>query len=523
METSTVERIEIDPAELLIDVNIRKDERLDKDFVASIAEHGVLVPITAVRTADDQIRVRFGHRRTIAAVQVGLETVPVEVIGDESEEDEAQIERIVSQYAENEHRAGLTSAEKVEVVTQLSAFGVKASDIVRQTRIKRKDVKAAIAVSESDVAKAVTGRNDFLTLDQAASIAEFDDDKEAVKELVAAAKEGGFEHAVERLREDREEKQAIAAVAAQLEEEGVAVVERPNWHDKATSLRSVDRKLTPKKHKKCPGHAAYIYATYDYRTGETSAKAEYVCTDPAKYGHVDRKGKVIEGQDGADPEVQKRIAEEASAERRRVIENNKAWRAATTVRREFVKQLIAQKSAPANSSWFVAMWLADPVSPASFAVDHRHELTCELLGVEQASRWEKNEGDLLTAVATAGESRAAVLVLAMALGSHEASMTEQVWRRPSAHHGRYLNFLAACGYELSEIEQLVIDLLATTVTEVDEEEFDIPRCRVCGCTDDEACEGGCSWVADPEDEGDLCSQCLETVEGIEDDDGAVVE
>lgn len=29
-----------------------------------------------------------------------------------------------------------------------------------------------------------------------------------------------------------------------------------------------------------------------------------------------------------------------------------------------------------------------------------------------------------------------------------------------------------------------------------------PRCRICGCTDDHACPGGCSWVAP-----DLCSTC----------------
>lgn len=34
---------------------------------------------------------------------------------------------------------------------------------------------------------------------------------------------------------------------------------------------------------------------------------------------------------------------------------------------------------------------------------------------------------------------------------------------------------------------------------------DIPRtCRQCGCTDTQACEGGCSWVA-----ADLCSACQE--------------
>lgn len=32
----------------------------------------------------------------------------------------------------------------------------------------------------------------------------------------------------------------------------------------------------------------------------------------------------------------------------------------------------------------------------------------------------------------------------------------------------------------------------------------IGRCRICGCTDDRACHGGCSWV---NKEHDLCSVC----------------
>jgi len=34
----------------------------------------------------------------------------------------------------------------------------------------------------------------------------------------------------------------------------------------------------------------------------------------------------------------------------------------------------------------------------------------------------------------------------------------------------------------------------------------VRACRVCGCTDDRACEGGCWWVEDPAG-GDLCSRC----------------
>lgn len=40
---------------------------------------------------------------------------------------------------------------------------------------------------------------------------------------------------------------------------------------------------------------------------------------------------------------------------------------------------------------------------------------------------------------------------------------------------------------------------------------DVVSCRVCGCTDEQACEGGCVWVEDPEGLGDLCSSCLETL------------
>ena len=40
----------------------------------------------------------------------------------------------------------------------------------------------------------------------------------------------------------------------------------------------------------------------------------------------------------------------------------------------------------------------------------------------------------------------------------------------------------------------------------DKKNFGI-RCRVCGCSEDDACEGGCSWV-----ERDICSQCILRVE-----------
>lgn len=43
--------------------------------------------------------------------------------------------------------------------------------------------------------------------------------------------------------------------------------------------------------------------------------------------------------------------------------------------------------------------------------------------------------------------------------------------------------------------------------EIENIEKDVRTCRVCGCTDDHACPGGCYWV-----EEDLCSECVEADE-----------
>ena len=53
----------------------RKQHPLDVQFIAGIREHGVLQPITAIRT-DDGVEVRDGQRRALAAQQVSLATIP---------------------------------------------------------------------------------------------------------------------------------------------------------------------------------------------------------------------------------------------------------------------------------------------------------------------------------------------------------------------------------------------------------------------------------------------------------------
>lgn len=75
-------------------------------------------------------------------------------------------------------------------------------------------------------------------------------------------------------------------------------------------------------------------------------------------------------------------------------------------------------------------------------------------------------------------------------------------------------------HELSDEEAKELNKLVDNIQADDEKEFgeevidiefeektkdeDIQKCRVCGCTWDNACPGGCSWV-----EFDLCSECFE--------------
>jgi len=165
---TAMQLLQLDPATLLVDVNVRTEAELGKEFLASVAEFGVLVPIVAVR-AEQGVRVRYGHRRTLAAVQAGHATVPVYVTGEDAADDAA---RIVRQWAENEHRSGLPTSDKVAAIEQLSLLGLSPAKIAKQTRTRRQDVTDALTAAGSELAKGATQRWEFLTLDQAAAVAE---------------------------------------------------------------------------------------------------------------------------------------------------------------------------------------------------------------------------------------------------------------------------------------------------------------------------------------------------------------
>ena len=56
---------------------------------------------------------------------------------------------------------------------------------------------------------------------------------------------------------------------------------------------------------------------------------------------------------------------------------------------------------------------------------------------------------------------------------------------------------------LSELVQVAAVAVAWIESRDDMDIRDVERCRICGCTDDRACPGGCSWAAPG-----LCSSCV---------------
>jgi len=495
--TATPQQVQyLDPASLLIDVNVRTAASADDDLTESVRDLGVLQPIIAVRTSDGAVRVRYGHRRTLAALAASLPTVPVLVVADETTDDEAQVDRLVRQYAENEHRANLTTAERMGVASQLSAFGVSPAQIAKRTRMPRAHVDAALTVAGSALATGAAERYDFLDLTQAAVLAEFEGEPETVKALVVAARDGQFDHVAQRARDARALREQHEQAAADLTAQGVQVIERPAWNEAPRRLSGLTHNgepITTENHAECPGHAAFLDLRVKWvrdepeetepeetepedadqeegvdqdedgdlwddeddddrptRTVETLTPV-YVCTDPKAHGHHDRHAASGASTKPLVADMSEAEREQAKNERRDVIESNRAWKSAETVRRDWLRQFATRKSAPRGAPQFIAASLMDRNYSLTKAIETGHHLACDLLGTA-APATGYGRRPVLVDDKTTGP-RAQVLALVLLLAAYEEATGTHSWRNVSPDIARYLRWIEANGYVLSDVER----------------------------------------------------------------------
>jgi ParB family chromosome partitioning protein len=224
-----------------------------------------------------------------------------------------------------------------------------------------------LGLAPSQVATALLAEEGLTTR----NVAEFDDDPDAVKALVTAAKSGeNTAHIAQRLRDQRETAQALEVLAAQLKDAGVVVIPEPPYDEKVIRplrhLHHDGQPLTPETHTACPGHAAYVKRAW----GEQKAEAVYVCVHPKIHGHTDLTRPT--------PAAERPTTDEEKAERRRVRTNNDAWRSAEKVRRAWLRDFLTRRTPPKGTAAFLATVLIEDCHVLTKACGNGHHRARDL-------------------------------------------------------------------------------------------------------------------------------------------------
>ena len=511
---AAIEVAQLHPDALDIGENVRDSVDLSQtpDFVESIRENGVLEAISAVRTADGAIVVRDGQRRTLAARETGLASIPVVIYPDTEGSDKARaVDRIGKQITANRHREGLTAAQHTRGVAQMLEFGASITKVSKTLAMDKKDVKAQAAVGKAEAARAALDAGQ-LDLAHAAVVAEFEEagDTDAVEKLLTT-RSYDFDHVAERLRGLREEREAYALAAAPFAEKGFTIFpfDRRSFRDEVSPAELVTTdgdEVTQEMIDAAPQFWAVFLglndAFFDKATGERvdyddvdwdtedddSAvpdeglrHANTVANRPEyspDYWCIDQQGAGVEPRpiidavpaaadgSGNDPAEAARAVREQEAkdkqERRRVRELNKQAESATTVRREFLRtSLLARKTPPKTAATYVATTLAR--DPGLISEYKAAESLGELLGFKGYYPGR----ELAEQVAKVSEARAQVLLLALVIAAQESRMVKDAWRSKPRNADRYLSFLMEQGYTLAAVEEIITGQLTFDEVAID--------------------------------------------------------
>lgn len=429
----------VDPATVRVGINVRKDAALTADFVANIKQHGVLEAVTLYRAQDGMLDVYKGQRRTLAAVEAGLATMPAMIV--DTPED---AERIVLQLVENIHRAEMTAADEADAYHQLSLFGVSASAIAKKTGRTKTTVEGALKAKASEAGAAALGKG--YTIEEALMLAEFESDEDATAELESVIKDEPdmLLHVAQQLRDKRDRAVARAAFTAELEAAGTTIVEAPGYSEDNETLRvSSLNRADGERATEEDGNAVYIETGYK---GEPSTVP--VIVGWKELGFTPRHSYSASSSANKGP-----MTEEQKAERRMLIANNKDMESATTVRREFVKNLLARKQAPKGWQYFTVHAITHHSETAS---GYDGKVAAEMIGAkfEESNAWGYNPLRDHVAKTTA---RSEFGLIALVCAGYEKTIAKDSWRSPYQTHRDYLNQLVTWGYTPSEVEQIIID------------------------------------------------------------------
>jgi ParB/RepB/Spo0J family partition protein len=493
-EVKTVEQrmIPTDRIRILEGHNARWDIGDLTELQTSIEELGVLQPLTVVelgaRDGESMYGLVAGERRLTAARQAGLAEVPC-VVHDLDER-----RRVAAMLVENLQRKDLTALEEAAGFKRLAAMGQSQREIARQLGRSQGHVSKRLALLDlpADIRLAIEqGDAGGITVADALELVKL---AEHPKRQAAAFDQresyGGVTGAVRRHLDVLKREQAKESARAQLRQAGVELLKEHdsyiNWrirkekplHGQGRMLDYEAIKVTVDEHREQPCHAAVM---------DSDGQVVYVCREPDR--HMD-----------ADPTMAAKIQEqrEEKAQRRAT---NKLQREATAARRPALDTVLAA----ANTSHlpFAALQVLSLRGHQNIA-----EAACRLLGLRaRPSKYGWTDyAALLGKYAGQNLGAATRALMAMALACGEERV-DGPYGAGDEFSQRHMQLLVAAGYMPNEFDGRHLG-----VRDGDDEGAELATCRVCGCTDEESCEGGCGWVRDPEELGDLCSRCLPKVQ-----------
>lgn len=438
MATDTIVRV--DPKTLLVGPNVRKEITLPAEFVASVKEHGVKIPIVAHETKDG-LEVVDGQMRTLAALDAGLTEVPVfirpTVEGGE---------RLVEQLVVNRERTSLSRKDTIAAVRELTLdFKMPAAAVAKKVGISAADVKSVLAIAKSPTASAID--LDQVDLSVAAKIAEAELTKKQAGEVLQYPRQA--EHKLQQILDERAEKALVAELEKAAKAEGLTLVARPkpeyssepaNKHRYLVDLvdKETGAPVEVIAHKDCPGHAAFVGKRGGYAYNE-KVELRLVCTDPAKYGHRDGR------RTAPTP-----LTDKEKAERKVAVERGKLWPSITTVRTTWIReQLLTRKTMPPAWEQLVARVKLGVINSATDSY-RWSDLAHELL---QVTKKGYGAGAIVDEL-EAKPARAEVLLVGIAIAQIEQYLSDKAgWKFATP---MYLQLLEAWGYKLSELEQELV-------------------------------------------------------------------